>query len=55
MRYLFALLAIAPVVLLVVGAIAGRVQVRACCPAPEDDLRMAAAFREDADPETRAI
>jgi hypothetical protein len=45
-QYLLGLLVAVPPVLLAVAAVRGRVQVRACCPAPEHDLRMAGAFDE---------
>jgi hypothetical protein len=45
-QYLLGLLVALPPVLLAVGAVRGRVQVRACCPAPEHDPRMAGAFHE---------
>lgn len=47
MQYVLAALVLAPVVVLVVGAWRGRVQVRTCCPAdPARDARMACAFEE---------
>jgi hypothetical protein len=47
-KYVLGLLVALPPVLLAVGAVRGRVQVRACCPAPEHDTRMAGAFDEPA-------
>jgi hypothetical protein len=48
MQFLIAAIVIAPVAFLVVGAVRGRVQVRACCPDPEHDLRLAGATDEPA-------
>lgn len=51
--YVIAALVVLPVVVLVVGAIQGRVAVRSCCAVePERDLRMRAAFTEDAERRT---
>lgn len=45
--YVLAALVLLPVVLLVIGAVRGRVQVRPCCAVdPARDLRMRAAFTE---------
>lgn len=47
MQYLFAVLALLPVVLLVVGTVRGRVQVRSCCAVDaEHDGRIASAIAE---------
>lgn len=46
MQYLLAALVIAPVVVLVVGAVRGRVRVQPCCTDPAMDGRMAAAFAD---------
>jgi hypothetical protein len=43
-QWLLAALVVAPVAYLVVGAVRGRVQVRACCPDPAHDKRLAGAF-----------
>jgi len=43
-QWFLAALVVAPVAYLVVGALRGRVEVRACCPDPEHDKRLAAAF-----------
>ncbi len=48
MQFLLAAVVIAPVVVLVVGAVRGRVRVQPCCSDPAQDGRMAAAF-DDAD------
>lgn len=49
MRFLLALLVVAPVALLVVGRILGRAEVRSCCALPaERDLRLADATTRDA-------
>ena len=50
LRIILALLVLVPTVALAVGAVRGRVRVRACCPPPEQDLRMASALREAAPP-----
>jgi hypothetical protein len=50
MRFLLAAVVLAPVVALVVGAVRGRVQVRSCCGAASDDLRMRAAYPEQLAP-----
>ena len=51
--HVIAVLVALPVVLLVVGAIRGRMEVRSCCAVePERDLRMRAAFTEDAERRT---
>jgi len=47
-QYLLGLLVALPPVLLAVGAVRGRVQVRPCCPAPEHDSRLAGVFDEPA-------
>jgi hypothetical protein len=47
MQYLLAALVIAPVVVLVTGAVRGRVRVQPCCSDPAMDGRMAAAFADD--------
>jgi hypothetical protein len=47
-QWFLAALVVAPVAYLVVGAIRGRVQVRACCPDPAHDKRLAGAFESDA-------
>jgi len=47
-QYLLAALVVAPVVVLVVGAVRGRVTVRACCSDPARDTRMAGAFDDAA-------
>ena len=47
MQFLLAALVIAPVVVLVVGAVRGRVRVQPCCTDPALDGRMAAAFADD--------
>lgn len=45
--YVLAALVLLPVLLLVIGALRGRVEVRSCCAAdPARDLRMRAAFTE---------
>jgi len=51
-QWFLAALVVAPVAYLVVGAVRGRVQVRACCPDPAHDKRLAGAFETDlpADP-----
>jgi len=46
-QWFLAALVVAPVVYLVVGAVRGRVQVRACCPDPAHDKRLAGAFETD--------
>ena len=46
-QLLLAAVILTPLVLLVVGTVRGRVKVRACCPAPESDLRMAAAYADE--------
>jgi hypothetical protein len=43
-QWFIAALVVAPVAYLVVGAARGRVQVRACCPDPAHDKRLAGAF-----------
>ena len=48
MQFLIAAVVVAPVVVLVVGAVRGRVRVQPCCSDPAHDGRMAAAF-EDAE------
>ena len=48
MRYVFLVLALAPVVLLVVGRLRGRETVKPCCAPAEQDGRIAAALAEDA-------
>jgi hypothetical protein len=49
MRYFLAVLVLAPVVLLVVSAIRGRVQVRSCCAVDAaSDGRISDAYREPA-------
>ena len=48
LRTVIALLVLAPAVVLVVGSVRGRVRVRACCPPPEQDLRIASALRDTA-------
>ena len=52
MRYLIALLVLIPPVLLVVGTLRGRVDVRPCCVPAERDLRMAPAYAEETDAAT---
>jgi hypothetical protein len=47
-QLLLAAVILTPPVLLVVGAVRGRVQLRACCPAPESDVRMAGAYADGA-------
>jgi hypothetical protein len=48
MTYVVAVLVALPVLLLVLSAVRGRVQVKACCPAdPSRDLRMRAAFEDE--------
>jgi hypothetical protein len=47
-QWLLAALVVAPAAYLVVGAVRGRVQVRACCPDPAHDKRLAGAFEDDA-------
>jgi hypothetical protein len=47
MQYLIAALVLAPVVVLVTGAVRGRVRVQPCCSDPALDGRMAAAFADD--------
>ena len=45
MKLLLGLIVVAPVVILVVGALRGRVQMRSCCAVPaEQDRRMASAY-----------
>ena len=48
-QWFLAALVVAPVVYLVVGAVRGRVQVRACCPDPAHDKRLAGAFETGKD------
>lgn len=48
MRYVFLVLALAPMVVLVVGRLRGRDTVKPCCAPPEQDGRIAAALAEDA-------
>lgn len=53
MRFLLALIVVAPAVALVVAQVRGRAKVRSCCAAdPQLDRRMAGAF-EDAAPPSR--
>ena len=48
LTYVVASLVVLPVLVLVVGALRGRAQVRGCCPAdPIRDLRMRAAFDDE--------
>jgi hypothetical protein len=47
-QLLLAAIVVAPVVVLVVGAVRGRVTVRACCPDPAHDKRLAGAFDDAA-------
>jgi hypothetical protein len=47
-RYLLGLLVAGPPVLLAVGAVRGRVQVRPCCPAPEHDTRLVGVLDDPA-------
>ena len=47
-QWFIAALVVAPVAYLVVGALRGRVQVRACCPDPAHDKRLAGAFETEA-------
>jgi hypothetical protein len=46
-QWFIAALVVAPVAYLVVGEVRGRVQVRACCPDPAHDKRLAGAFETD--------
>ena len=47
-RYVVAVLVVLPVMLLVISALRGRAQMKACCPAdPARDLRMRAAFEDE--------
>ena len=46
MQFLIAAVVVAPVVVLVVGAVRGRVRVQPCCSDPALDGRMAGAFED---------
>jgi len=56
MKLLLAAIVVAPLVLLVMGSIRGRVQVRSCCSVDASrDIRMASAFRTDLTGSGRAL